>query len=77
MTMHEVKNSIVDRKAERAYAKADSMPATALDEPRTAVVAIEGRECIGKTKATIMNHVKMEKIRQWVVEQEKTRGVRS
>jgi hypothetical protein len=38
------------------------------------VIAIEGRECIGKTKATIMNHVKTEKIRQWMVEQEQTRG---
>jgi hypothetical protein len=43
MTQHEVKNNIVDRNAERAYAKVDSMPSTALDEPRTAVIATEGR----------------------------------
>jgi hypothetical protein len=37
MALHEVKNNTVDRNAEWAYAKMDSMPSTALDEPRTAV----------------------------------------
>ena len=74
-----MKNNIVDRKADRAYAKVVSMPPEALDAPRTAVIAIEGRECIGKTKATIMNHVgAVEKVKQWMLEQERTReGVRS
>jgi hypothetical protein len=40
LTLHEVKNTIVDRQAERAYAKVDSMPPEALDAPRTAVIAI-------------------------------------
>jgi hypothetical protein len=48
--LHEVKNNTVDRNAERAYAKVDSMPSTALDELRTAVIATEGRKCVGKTK---------------------------
>ena len=38
------------------------------------MITIEGRECIGKTKATIMNHVKVEKVKQWMLEQERTRG---
>jgi hypothetical protein len=74
LTLHEVKSNIVDRQAERAYAKEASMPLEALDAPRTSVITIEGRECIGKTKATIMNHVKVEKVKQWMLEQERTRG---
>ena len=74
LTLHELKNNIVDRQAERAYAKEVSMPLEALDAPRTSVITIEGRECIGKTKATIMNHVKVEKVKQWMLEQERTRG---
>jgi hypothetical protein len=27
-----------------------------------------------KTKATIMKHVKVEKVKQWVLKQERTRG---
>jgi hypothetical protein len=56
------------------------MPLEALDAPGTSVIliAIEGRECIGKTKATIMNHVKVEEVKQWMLEQERTReGMRS
>ena len=74
LALHELKNNIVDRQAERAYAKEVSMPLEALDAPRTSVITIEGRECIGKTKATIMNHVKVEKVKQWMLEQERTRG---
>jgi hypothetical protein len=56
------------------YAKAASMPLEALDAPKTSVITTEGRECIGETKATIMNHVKVEQVKQWMPEQERTRG---
>ena len=43
LTLHELKNNIVDRQAERAYAKEVSMPLEALDAPRTSVITIEGK----------------------------------
>jgi hypothetical protein len=51
------------------------MPKEALDEARTATTAVaEGRECVGKTKAALMGHMEVEKVKQWMREQQETRA---
>jgi hypothetical protein len=73
MTMHEVQNMVVDKLADRAYNLQEVLPAGALDEPEGVYIAIHGRECVGKTRAALRNHIAIQRIRRWMLQEQENR----